>query len=620
MYRSISLFCALLIATVLFNGETIAQKSKTAAKSAAAKADKRSDAKSDKKSAKNDKKTADAKKPNDSKDKKQADARAKDKNKKDKNKKDEAVARKSDDKKSDKKSDKKQSDKRIADAKADKKSKDKREDRDDKRESKKEALAARREREQKEAEERRERERREQERRAAVEAEQRRREQARREAIERARAFERGLRDETVSNILADDTTGEDMDVRRAAINALGKRAGTVVVMDAQNGRVVTAVNQNWAIRKGFKPCSTVKLVTGVAGINEKVINQFGEITTTSSRMDLNDALAYSNNGYFQKVGGSIGYNKMMSYSRELGLGVPTGINMPGESAGQLPEPKNGFALNRMSSHGDDFEVTPIQLATMVTAISNGGKLIKPQVARSQPEKVSFRPTVRRQLTVPQRTLQQVLPGMMGAVNYGTARRANDSSLNIGGKTGSCIGQGTWLGLFASVAPVVNPKYAVVVVTRGQAERGKWAAAVAGKVYQALGSRIRAMNPPQPMIANSQPVIAPPKPKIDAQTAAKISAAEDDTDEEAQADAEGGDFVNGNNAGKSNKFEPRVAPTNPNVRVINTLPTVQDNKVRTINKVYPRGNAPAVNNQNNQPAQNTNPATQQRRPRIVTNQ
>ena len=62
--------------------------------------------------------------------------------------------------------------------------------------------------------------------------------------------------------------------------------------------------------------------------------------------------------------------------------------------------------------------------------------------------------------------------------------------MGVAGKTGSCIFKGTWIGLFASVAPVEDPKYSVVVITRGQGERGKYAAAVAGKVYQALGSQI----------------------------------------------------------------------------------------------------------------------------------
>ena len=100
----------------------------------------------------------------------------------------------------------------------------------------------------------------------------RRAELARQAAIARQRAADQALRDETAANIARDETTGEDAEVRRAAVNALGSTAGTVVVMDPKTGRVYTVVNQEWALRRGYKPCSTIKLVTGLAGISENVI------------------------------------------------------------------------------------------------------------------------------------------------------------------------------------------------------------------------------------------------------------------------------------------------------------------------------------------------------------
>jgi hypothetical protein len=80
---------------------------------------------------------------------------------------------------------------------------------------------------------------------------------------------------------------------------------------------------------------------------------------------------------------------------------------------------------------------------------------------------------------------------MIGAAEFGTAHRGVDASMGVAGKTGSCITKGTWIGLFTSVAPVEDPKYAVAVITRGQSERGKSAAAIAGKVYAALGGQIK---------------------------------------------------------------------------------------------------------------------------------
>ena len=198
-----------------------------------------------------------------------------------------------------------------------------------------------------------ERRRKEEERRQAALAEQRRREQAAREARARKLAFERGLRNETVANIQNDKTDGEDLNIRRAAVNALGNRAGSVVVMEAQTGKILTIVNQDWAIRSSIKPCSTIKLVTGVAGLNEGVINkENGSIRNTPTRRDLDDAIAFSDNGYFQRVGLNVGNSKMIEYAKKLGLGQPTGLNADGESAGRLAIGNNNA---RIYSHGDDF-------------------------------------------------------------------------------------------------------------------------------------------------------------------------------------------------------------------------------------------------------------------------
>ena len=337
-------------------------------------------------------------------------------------------------------------------------------------------------------------------------------------------AFERGLHTETLENIAKDNTDGEDLQVRQAAVNALGSHAGTVVVMEAQTGKVLTIVNQDWGIRNGFKPCSTIKLVTGVAGLSENVIDDEGNINGSSFRMQLQDALAFSNNAYFQRVGSDLGNSKMISYAKTLGLGEPTGINAPGEFAGKLPYGNNNA---RIYSHGDDFEVTPLQLAVVVSAISTGGKRVVPQIPRTSIENTNFRGRYRSQINLPARDLQEMLPGMIGAAEYGTARRGVDHSLGIAGKTGSCIAKGSWVGLFASVAPVENPKYSIVVITRGQGERGKYAAAVAGKIYNVLAPRL-GHNP------NSD--VARVKSAVDARTAAKM-ADEDDDDSDTDADA-----------------------------------------------------------------------------------
>ncbi|HVF55777.1 MAG TPA: penicillin-binding transpeptidase domain-containing protein [Pyrinomonadaceae bacterium] len=382
---------------------------------------------------------------------------------------------------------------------------------------------------------------------------------ARAAAIARQRAADQALRDETVANIMRDDTTGEDPEVRRAAIEALGNHAGSVVVMSPKDGRVYAVVNQDWAVRKGFKPCSTVKIVTGLAGLSDHVIDpvQTVNIGTGSFRLDLTDSLAFSNNIYFQKVGGEVGFDRMMEYARKLGLGQPTGINHANESPGRLPLFKNGYAVNHMSSHGDDIEVTPVQLANMTSALANGGQLLIPHLPRTPEENVRFRREVKRDIGIPQENLRRIVPGMIGAVNYGTAKLAQDPTQTVAGKTGSCTGQGSWLGLFTSYAPVQDPQLVVSVVTRGSGERGRVAAGVAGRIYRSLNQRFGARPGTTPMLAND---MLPTRPKIDPSKAKLVS------DEDAEADAYVVSEAEDTSATQNNAVQSNVQKTSKSIQ------------------------------------------------------
>lgn len=301
-------------------------------------------------------------------------------------------------------------------------------------------------------------------------------------------ALDKAMRDEVQAFIAKDDLRGEDLEVRRVAVNALGNHAGTVVVMDPMTGRVYSMVNQEWALRRGFKPCSTIKLVTGVAGLSENAIPAIDTVGD-GYRTDLTSALAHSDNPFFQQVGTKIGSDKMVSYARELGLGEKTGINVPFEFSGKLPEVKAGIIERRIFSHADGFEVTPLQLGTLVSAMANGGRLLVPQVPHSAKELNKMNVKVRRQLPFTTDVWQRMTPGMVGAVNYGTARKSYDPTQTVAGKTGTCIGQGGWVGLFTSYAPLANPRLAVVVITQGTDARRHFPAAVAGEIYRQLNHR-----------------------------------------------------------------------------------------------------------------------------------
>ena len=425
--------------------------------------------------------------------------------------------------------------------------------------------------------------------RRAIEEARRRAEAARQAAIARQRAIDEGLRNEVQSNIARDEKTGEDPEVRRAAVDALGTHAGTVVVMDPKTGRVYTVVNQDWGLRRGFKPCSTIKLVTGVAGISEKVIAPVETVSDGGRyRIDLTDALAYSNNTYFQQVSGQVGFDKMMQYAHEMGLGERTGINYPNESSGRIPLFKSGFALNRMGSHGDDFEVTAIQLATLVSAISNGGKLLVPHLPRTVQENSSFKTEVRRKANIESDVWKRMLPGMIGAVNYGSGRKAYRPEQTVAGKTGTCIGQDSsraWVGLFTSYAPVVNPRLAVVVITRGTDAHRHVPAAIAGNIYRALSPRFGTQ-------INFQVAEGPDDEANPNKKAAALDEEAAETKAATEAE-ENGDDANANNATANGTARPQASPS-VDLKVKATTMPVE-------NKPKAGATAPAKTNQKEAP-------------------
>jgi len=177
-------------------------------------------------------------------------------------------------------------------------------------------------------------------------------------------------------------------------------------------------------------------------------------------------------------------------------------------------------------------KVTAIQLANLVSSMANGGKLLTPHIPEST--KDDSKPSVRRQINIEPDSWQRMVPGMVGSVNYGSGKRAYDPLQTVVGKTGTCIQEGSWIGLFASYAPLVNPKLAVVVIARRSDGRGHFPAAVAGQIYRDLNHRFG--TPTFMPIAQS--------PEADGKTDAKAAALNDeekDVQEAEQKEAEAQD-------------------------------------------------------------------------------
>jgi penicillin-binding protein 2 len=303
----------------------------------------------------------------------------------------------------------------------------------------------------------------------------------------RARAD--ALRNITATNILKDNTIGEDPEIRRAVVDALEGRAGTAVVMDPNTGRVYAVVNQQMALGSPVKPCSTVKLIVGLAALHEQVFDPNEDIQVPRrGSLHLTDAMARSDNPFFQVLGRRLGFERVIKYAGDYGFGDLTGINYPGENPGFLPE-EGEQETGLMSSHGENFGVTAIQLAAFTAAIANGGYLYTPYIPRTPEEQARFEPILKRKIVMSPEDRLRLMAGMSGAVNFGTGRLAYNPLGQVAGKTGTCTGSRDKLGLFTSFSSVDNPKLVVTVITTGYTEAGTRAAGIAGKIYAAIAPR-----------------------------------------------------------------------------------------------------------------------------------
>jgi cell division protein FtsI/penicillin-binding protein 2 len=283
---------------------------------------------------------------------------------------------------------------------------------------------------------------------------------------------------------------GEDLEVRRAAVSALGAYNGSIVVVDPSDGRILSMVNQKLALSSGFQPCSTIKVSIALAALSEHLLAESnGYRLFGKTGMTLTYALARSNNYFFASLGTRMGFETVSRYAQMFGYGEKAGWDIPNEQTGHFPSaaPRNG-GVGMLSSFGEEISQTPLQLAALMSTLANGGTLYYLQYPRTQPEAAQFTPRVKRQLEIGQ-LISALKPGMRGAVSFGTARRAVQDE-PIAGKTGTCTDSRTHLGWFGSFNDDEAGRRLVVVVllTGGRPSIGPMAAEVAGEVYKNLAA------------------------------------------------------------------------------------------------------------------------------------
>jgi penicillin-binding protein 2 len=314
-----------------------------------------------------------------------------------------------------------------------------------------------------------------------------------------------------------DITAGEDPVVRAAAIQALGNVNGTVLAIDPSSGRILAMVNQRLALSAGAEPCSTIKVAVALAALKEGLVTADTPVNLGGHySLDLTHALARSVNLYFEVLGRAMGFERVKHYANEFGLGELAGYNIPGEQLGVYPDtelPQAEGGVGRMCSFGESISMTPLQLGALVSAIANGGTLYYLQHPTTPEQIAAFTPKVKRLLDI-QNVIPQILPGMQGAVDFGTARslKSNFVGFPVFGKTGTCSDNGTRFGWFVSYGDAPTGRIVTVIFLEGNREVfGPKAAELTGEFYRAMYDHNYFAPKTQPSIAQTASLSSTPQ-------------------------------------------------------------------------------------------------------------
>lgn len=331
-----------------------------------------------------------------------------------------------------------------------------------------------------------------------------------------------------------------------------GERSGgAVVALEVATGRVralasLPGYNPNWfargvssqrfqrliedpraplldrAVGGAYPPGSTYKIITTSAALSEGLCNESSGfycpgvfmvgpmpfncfVRSGHGSLGLVDSLAHSCDVTYYQLGTQLGLERMERYSRAFGLGAPTGLDLPGESAGNLPAP--GWKEAHLQEEwyaGDNANMgigqgflatTPVQMAVATAAVANGGAVWRPYLVeriRDGTAEREIAPARVRRVPVSARHLALVRQGMRGAVDRGTAAGVDADGLDMAGKTGTVENSPTsdnpygrnhtW---FTSYAPAASPDLVVTVfLEKSGGYGGSLAAPIAAEVFK----------------------------------------------------------------------------------------------------------------------------------------
>ena len=259
----------------------------------------------------------------------------------------------------------------------------------------------------------------------------------------------------------------------------------------AEKTKNLQAVWRNKAIADTYEPGSVFKLITSSAALEEGITDtdKEGEFCCTGGieiagvRMkcwryyrphgseSLRQALMNSCNPVFIGLGQKLGVHKYYEYLNKFGFLRKTGIDLPGEAGSIfLKEEKVGPVELGTIAFGQRFEVTPIQMITMVSSIANGGTYVKPRVVKATVDsKTGERQeveVVKKDRVISEETAKNVLSMMESVVAEGTGKNSQVKGYRIGGKTGTSedgVNTGKYVTSFIGVAPISDPSVAVLI-------------------------------------------------------------------------------------------------------------------------------------------------------------
>ncbi|MBM3449710.1 MAG: penicillin-binding protein 2 [Armatimonadetes bacterium] len=340
-----------------------------------------------------------------------------------------------------------------------------------------------------------------------------------------------------------------DRAVQQAAEEALQGRTGAVVAMQPRTGEILAMASspafdpnlfaagisaKNWgrlardprdvminrAAAAAYEPGSVFKIVTGAAALHEGVSTPQSRLLCTGSlslgpwvfrdlaahgTIDFTTGVAQSCNVMFWQLGRAIGPDRLYVHAKAFGLGDRTGVDLPLEVSGSIPTTEYkrrhwkepwypGDTLNM--SIGQGFVLTtPLQIARMVSAVANGGELLRPRLVRGLMApggtmSYGFSREVQARVKASPAHLAAIRAGMAAVVSRGTGRAAAIPGLSVAGKTGSAeTPRGRPHAWFAGFAPVEDPQIVVVVLVEHGYRGGLTSSPIARRVIEAWRAR-----------------------------------------------------------------------------------------------------------------------------------